>query len=255
MCRLFALTDTSLPPGVRKDVLDRAMLLHLGEGQHHGWGVTDGQRVWKGAGRYGRDMRWVNEAADQTILVGHVRHASEGTGLSDKEAHPFVFPDFIGVHNGFFDLDLGFDTKEADSDSFRGFLLLQWLWEGHYGPLPPRRCEEWLRYLYDGSGLAVLLLPRLNQGHVLQVYKDDRSKLFYCPVGNGYLLTTSRTVMSDLRHYLATRHGQTCGLFAAVPPFRLFTLTAGSPKYHDAPVPFSPKRRPLGDRVWKWLNS
>lgn len=64
-------------------------------------------------GDKGRD--YLLSHVDKLALVGHCRAATVGK-IEKKNAHPFDFPNIIGVHNGTMTIDLPND-KEHDTDS------------------------------------------------------------------------------------------------------------------------------------------
>lgn len=255
MCRLLALTP-SLPLDVKRDVFDRAMLLQMAEAQVHGWGITDGQNVWKDRGRYAWSVGWGVEANPETVWVGHVRRASAGTGLNVREAHPFRFPGFIGCHNGFLEPaavsgERVPDETDPESDSFRGLTRLSDFMDEGF-PADGKQIGRWASSLYEGSTFSVMLLPTSGAGRggrSLQVFKDNRTKLHFSEVGDGYLLMTSLDSLEDMRAYLIGRHGLRPGPARRVPPYHLYTIDFGSRAYREQRLGFVLQAR---RKTWRW---
>lgn len=238
MCRLCALTDTTLPPDLRISWFDRMLLMsQADDSQEHAWGVSNGTTIYKDAGAYtAAPPVWTADATfEQKMLLGHVRKASPATGRGCEEAHPYVF-DINGesltcAHNGWFG---GTNTHMAgtpDTDSWRAFNNLATLL---------RRTndlkavfEEWFNLYTTATQCGILIYW---QGAVW-AFRHTRP-LHVCIVGQGYLINTSYCVLSAIRKYAEKINAVECGEIAMLPEHKLIRFRENNIKVqvHDIDV-------------------
>lgn len=199
MCRICALTNTDHAPLFRPMMLDRMMLMGNADRtpQKDGWGVTDGNHVFKAKDAYREYMHanWMEAFDTRSIWLGHVRHASANTALSDDAAHPYKFPQFIGVHNGCFQgtwREMPNPTPEGaiNTDTWRAFYLLNKELES--GKLLPDVVDAWLSRFDEDSAFVVMLIHN-QQLHIIRGPKTR--ELYFGEHGNGLVFHTDQNVL------------------------------------------------------------
>lgn len=107
MCRLFGLV-ANREVDIKFSMLEaQTSFKSLGKCNPHGWGI--GWYDDKGKAhieKYGesafKSEKFDNLVKEITskIFIAHVRYASSGSPCSDKNAHPFLYKDWIFAHNG-----------------------------------------------------------------------------------------------------------------------------------------------------------
>jgi len=214
MCRLTAITATDLPLGSKRQIFTQMMLRANAEGQHDGWGVTDGTVIYKDAKDfYLSSLKWYNKLSERDIFVGHVRAASTGTARTAAESHPFSFINddktnrLVGAHNGFIDDSYkGYEYKASNpvSDSFRAFWrLCSVMAKGHSTVedmlLNKSVLEEWMSVYGKTSAYAFMLFDR--DVSRLHIFRNDQRALYMCQAGNGVIINTSPDVVNGVAEY------------------------------------------------------
>lgn len=108
MCRMFAFTGQTES---LKDLLLRFQKLSIegkstdGRGHRDGWGIGFDDKLFKRAECAANSTEYVEVAemaanASPRTVVAHLRKASPGTPVTEKEAHPFKIDNFLFCHNG-----------------------------------------------------------------------------------------------------------------------------------------------------------
>ena len=255
MCRLFALT-ARLPREDSVAIVNQAMLLQMAEDQKHGWGISDGLGIWKGAGPYGHKLDWMSYIDTTKVILGHVRYASKHTRLTDEEAHPFRFDKLVAMHNGQFDahnLMPQYKWQTPVSDSYWAFSRLmsvaQKTGDADYNE---PTLSRWLSGFYENSSFAVMLL----KNNVLRVFREPSRKLYYCTIKNGYLIMTSRTALAAVREFARRKSylRNDVGKIRAVPISTLFTVPGAGLEYTQKCMTYSLLEMPWTVRVKRYFG-
>jgi predicted glutamine amidotransferase len=217
MCRLTALTaDVGHDHTI--DIINQSMFLHATEDQRHGWGISDGVKVWKSEGIYGTNSSWMNGLSKNKIVIGHVRSASLNTGVSTLEAHPFIFRKFIGMHNGQFEAtNIAPLLRHKDmpwSDSYFAFRWLNFDLSDK-NEIGPTIIQNWLSNFWNTSTFAVMLL---NDKAELIIVRDNIRKLFAFQINkSGWLIMSSEKKIFAMLDFVKNRLGHECSNIAEVP--------------------------------------
>lgn len=140
MCRLMAkLTDAPEPalyelseaPSSLRNLSSRGNRFNKPRGPHpHGWGVAYRQdremAIIKSARPASEDEKFTETAAKITtdLLLGHVRLASPGTAIDERNAHPFRKAELVMIHNG--TIRAFASPGQNDSEAFLNWLSARW---------------------------------------------------------------------------------------------------------------------------------
>jgi predicted glutamine amidotransferase len=205
MCRLFALTTTNLDPTMRRLFWHQLALASNADGQPHGTGMSDGTLIAKSHlpfVNYGTN--WASILKPDAIWLGHVRAASQHTGRTMHEAHPFVFKLDNGsylhaAHNGGI---TGMSEPEKDEpkvDSYQAFKLLVALLNKNKAELTQAVIDTWTSDFGIGSQWTFMLH---YQGR-LTVLRGVRT-MYYMQLGNGLMFNTSHEVLLHVKEWINT---------------------------------------------------
>lgn len=221
MCRLLFCNSADIQVDDILAIVDRAMLIGAGEGNHHGWGVSLPEGVVKEGRSYiYQNATWSHLARyfnSVVPIMGHVRAASLGTAITDEEAQPFEFDNFVGMHNGTFyrswkDNQVPLDAPH--SDTYRVFHRLDRMLSGGTG-INNDVIEEWLAGYDRQSSFAIILKEQkeYNRGGKIGVEEDyyilrnRRRVLYYSTLGKGIFVTTSLNVLQNIANWSANNLG------------------------------------------------
>lgn len=233
MCRLLGMTETSYHPIMRRLFFNQLMLLSSTDGaQFDGAGVSDGTTVYKSAYPYmALGQQWISKLDQDSIWIGHVRKASNRTGLSAHEAHPFLMKTangahFIATHNGGI---RGFDEHQdgqPDVDSYRALLALR---DKIDGDINVNLINEWIATFKPHSQWTFMFM---QNGQRLYIARGQRD-MHYVPFGNGFIFNTSKSVLEHFRTWISMYWAQNfkIGRISDIKPFDLATIDIGSSKF------------------------
>lgn len=181
---------------------------------NHKLHISPNNRITKRKGEISKSIIPDSNITATQLIIGHTRHATMGAQSDLDNAHPFLFGDYVGAHNGvltnfmslrthyqFNALDVNLDSKlffEA-LDSFEDYRVLE---------------------QYDGS--AALLFTQVDdKNNTLYAYRDDERPLF-----RGRLKTTE----GDGLYLCSLEAGLEaigCTKIKSLPKNTLYTIEAG----------------------------
>lgn len=248
MCRLCAFTDTNASPFIRLLAMDRALLMAQGDlpAQRDGWGISDGviTKKAKGAYRSYNQTAWMQDFErtnnSDKIWISHVRQASTGTALTDDEAHPFVFPNFVAAHNGTIYGTLVDDTPKdsPNSDSWRAFWRLNELIKD--GASIDSVLETWLNRYEDSSAFVFFIL----QNEKLHIIRGPKTRdMYYAPMGNGLMLHTDTVVIQATQAQLQWINQEPIQEVKEFPELHYAVISPGKSEFdHLRAIKWEPKR-------------
>lgn len=207
MCRMSAITATDVSVGMRQLFFNQLMLLaQTDDNQKYGAGVSDGVCSRKSSAPYSvRGMEWINQLDHKSIWMGHVRKASQNTGLTHYESHPFYFPLgadrwLYAMHNGGI---YGFDARrilEPDVDSYRAFKELVPLMQDNDYKLDVGVINAWTATFGDYSEWTFMFM----QSHDKLTIVRGHRPMHYVTFGNGLIFNTSKDVLLSLKDWVTT---------------------------------------------------
>lgn len=193
MCRLFAMTELDLDPGMRSMLFESLLVRSMSDdNQVFGTGVTDGRQVYK-SGRSGimvPTISWITKLDPSRLWFGHLRKPSKGMDAAATAAsHPFLFEDtgLIGVHNGFI-ADVVPDKPEVGKpyvDSYYAFQKLNELIAAGE-KLSPALIERWIGLFGAGSEYTMML----NQYNTFYLVRGVRP-MYSIDLNGGRVYATS----------------------------------------------------------------
>lgn len=269
MCRITIATMTDFTKYQKSMIVDRLMSLAAGDDwQKDGWGISDGQRLFKNSVGYNdptRTFKWAHTLEPEHPWVGHVRAASLKTGLSKTEAHPYAFGRFFGVHNG--TMVPGTKTfpntpeSAPDTDSWRAMWLLHEIMRPYGIPRNDSREQwflqnnilgQWLSHFMKTSTFVFAIMFRNDE--ILVVKGAGERTLWHTEAGNGYLLHTRPehlVAAAEWGEHFNLNLGFEAEIFYEVPNDTWFVLKPGvrEIKYHpleyqlEVPPPATKKRK------------
>jgi hypothetical protein len=203
VCRLFAVT-ASTSQQQRQIIAHSALLQGNADhpAQRDGWGITDGEGVFKGQASY-RDYSpkyWMGGLDPDAVWMSHVRNASYGTELSQAAAHPYIFEHFVGAHNGNFrNSHAGFSAsgiaagEVINTDTWRVFYTLNKKLKD--GLILENIIDEHLSQYDDDSAFVLMLL----QNKKLHVCRGPKTReMFVGKYGDGLIFHTDIVVLKTL---------------------------------------------------------
>ena len=200
MCELLGFSSkepTDIKPLVRE-------FFSHGKDNPHGWGLMDGDRIYKSCERADLSDRLsglIEKLEPQKDFLGHIRFATVGT-IKDENCHPFRSQDITGrtwtlIHNGTIysasRLIPFMSQQSGDTDSERLFLyLMQLLDEAQEqgGLDEQKRCElidKLVRELSPRNKLNLMIFD----GELLYVHKNMKQTMKYRRYGSGYVFATT----------------------------------------------------------------
>ena len=256
MCRLCALTANSenFKP-IKNQFFDRFMMVsQTDEAQNDGWGITDGQNLWKTCQMYsGASPIWTRNIDENSAYLGHVRKSSSGTGKEDKESHPYLFlpecnNDFeplYAAHNGYIQGTSWQVAKygvDPNTDSWRAFKELESLLVPGQ-KISPHVIEHWLESFEETSQFAFLL----HWGGEIYAIRHDRP-LFIATIDNGFLINTSPGVMNVTRHYAKEVHGLEIGPNVEIAKDSMLVISPGPQNVIEYGLNISMRAKPVYTR-------
>lgn len=230
MCRLSAITTSALDPVMRRLFFHQVMLTSNADHQYDGNGFTDGTVVYKTASpfmHYGGE--WLRHLDESKIWIGHVRSASQKTGHTTREAHPFVFmlpngEQLMAAHNGFISGMEKPTPMEPQLDSYQAFKLFLPLLEKHNYVFTPALIDEWTALFGAGSEYAFMFSWR----DTLHIVRGIRT-MYALPILDGCIFNTSQPVLLHIKEWIQ-RYWQTryeLGKIEEIKPHQLVSITMG----------------------------
>lgn len=200
MCRITYIAGSGFEN--RKELLYALMLHNATDHQDDGWGVTDGTLVAKSAQRFGVSCSqlWDIPLGAEHPWLAHLRSASVATGLQVSENHPYMFENFIAVHNGSI---RGYEEIKSitapNTDSWRAFAVLDSLITtyrknnvgGMSNELLSTLITHWIKTFGIGSVFVFVIM--LYDGRTLCVRGAGERQLWYVQHQNenGIIFNTS----------------------------------------------------------------
>lgn len=237
MCRMCALTNTDSDGMLRPLILDRMMLLGNADQtpQKDGWGVTDGQHLFKASGPYRQyaHANWMDALETQKIWLGHVRQASSNTSSTDAEAHPYQFKHFTAMHNGGFGgtwkpCNNSVPQGSPNTDSWRAFFVLNTMLED--GKVLPEIIDQWLS-LYEDDSQFVLFIMHNHQLHIVRGPKTRY--MSFGEHGNGLIFHTDDAVLKSMNDWLGFYTGESITNITEFPELHYARLNPGSTTFEE----------------------
>lgn len=217
MCR-FAILATDDEHYTKMRILDRLMLMNAADGtQQDGWGVTNGDWLFKTAGSYHNtlapalDELFTVNAKPSNVLVGHVRKSSFRTSADDpRGAHPFEYEvngeKLFIAHNGYVAGKSFVWNTDNVTDTQRFAPILVDL-VAKYNDLNTEIIQEWLAHTYQSSAFVFVIMFR-GITHIVTDAHDHRS-IYYIETENGPIFGTSARVLQSLAVWMHNSLGIT----------------------------------------------
>lgn len=135
-------------------------------------------RVYKSMGKASENLINKVHFEPTTLFIGHTRKSSTGTTKNINHAHPFIFENVVGVHNGTFtnynDVKKAFklsDDVEVDSEVF--YKILDGLYSENNNALESFR--EAIGYFEGGAALVASFKDEPN---TLYIYRNEERPLY-----------------------------------------------------------------------------
>lgn len=223
MCRLYGFTPAiGMPDTTRRNIMWLAMMFGAAENNRDGWGVTDGQRLFKDAPSVAYDRRVPNAierlSARGVHWLGHIRAASKDTAITHREAHPFLMRSaddsqaaFYGAHNGFFPQYFREVRKDAKgmfprTDSWYAFRDIYYRAQDGAVPLQTA-VMGFLEHVNRFSEYSLMFLDRARDE--LHVVRGNRPVAFAEFSTGERLYCTTATVLLNLQLFLRMSGAET----------------------------------------------
>ena len=197
MCRLFGLI-------ANKEVDIKFSMLKASnnfksqaKNNPHGWGIGYYKNSKPVVEKHGESAFYSNrfdelvKEVKSKIFIAHVRYASSGSAYSDKNAHPFVFKNWIFAHNGTINKERilkllklpynkNFTSEPIDSEIYFRYVI---------------QCIEENSDIYEGIKLAVNEVVRDSSG--ANFLLSDGEKLYAFRLGKElYYLLRDPTLLN-----------------------------------------------------------
>lgn len=257
MCRLVATTFTDVSNEDTAKIIHLALIASQAEDSANksGWGVaTQNGAFVKDSGSYiASGLEWIDLLLGEKQMISpalaHLRNSSAGTSVTAKEAQPFVYDHFIGMHNGKFDGSYNgwrsWKTGDPNSDTWRAFSRLNEMLQDHSGKMDAGLMTRWLNVYDDTSAYALVFII---DGKIMVIRNASRD-LYRIRVGNGFLITTSLNASKFVQRCAAlfdmrVSFGDEAYLFL---PDKLYQITPGKQEITSEELKLNMRK---GTRVW-----